>query len=310
MCVFVALMHAAIQSLAELFVSLQRIDAFLLLPEPPQHEQAQTCAEAGVDARASKDLDHPYFQETRLDAPAGQVAAPASVVANGTVILRGAGYDWNRPLGDAPESAEPARGTGSAKSAHANVDVTNGVVATPAKSAAQALPLSAPGNEVSTPVRARSKGVAATTPADQASSSSPDQPSSSPESESAVRAEVRVCMEGADAKSAAFHGTPTSTASSAAAEAETPTASATSQRSLLLSLSGVQLQLQPGELLGVCGEVGSGKSSLLAVLLGELRPVSCRACGKAGATAGASDDSTAAVDCEVHGKMAYCSQVS
>jgi ABC-type hemin transport system ATPase subunit len=35
----------------------------------------------------------------------------------------------------------------------------------------------------------------------------------------------------------------------------------------------VRLLVQPGELLAVVGEVGAGKSSLLAALLGELMPV-------------------------------------
>lgn len=38
-------------------------------------------------------------------------------------------------------------------------------------------------------------------------------------------------------------------------------------------LRGVQLELAPGELLGVCGEVGCGKSTLLAALLGEVQPL-------------------------------------
>jgi ABC-type multidrug transport system fused ATPase/permease subunit len=39
------------------------------------------------------------------------------------------------------------------------------------------------------------------------------------------------------------------------------------------TLEGVVLSVAPGELLGICGEVGAGKSSVLAALLGELQPV-------------------------------------
>lgn len=39
------------------------------------------------------------------------------------------------------------------------------------------------------------------------------------------------------------------------------------------TLLGVRLVVQPGELVAVVGEVGAGKSSLLAALLGELMPV-------------------------------------
>ncbi|KAF6260228.1 P-loop containing nucleoside triphosphate hydrolase protein [Scenedesmus sp. NREL 46B-D3] len=62
------------------------------------------------------------------------------------------------------------------------------------------------------------------------------------------------------------------------------------------TLLGVQLQVQPGELLAVVGEVGAGKSSLLAALLGELMPVR----GPDGAVHGGPT---------VVGRVAYCSQV-
>ncbi len=96
-----------------------------------------------------------------------------------------------------------------------------------------------------------------------------------------------------------------------------------------LTLDGVQFELQPGELLGVCGDVGAGKSSLLAALLGELLPL----------PAGASTNATPAAETAslnlqspplhevvvvprvgdaaagsrgpfVCGRVAYCSQVS
>ncbi|MFL6535552.1 MAG: ATP-binding cassette domain-containing protein, partial [Pseudomonas sp.] len=38
-------------------------------------------------------------------------------------------------------------------------------------------------------------------------------------------------------------------------------------------LAGIDLQLKPGEVLGVLGPNGAGKSTLLAGLCGELRPV-------------------------------------
>ncbi|RMZ52713.1 hypothetical protein APUTEX25_000832 [Auxenochlorella protothecoides] len=57
-----------------------------------------------------------------------------------------------------------------------------------------------------------------------------------------------------------------------------------------LTLRGIRLESAPGRLIGVIGEVGSGKSSLLSVLLGELQP-----------TAGGGVD--------VGGRVAYVSQV-
>eukprot|EP00798_Chlamydomonas_sp_ICE-L_P022325 gene22325-29401_t len=39
------------------------------------------------------------------------------------------------------------------------------------------------------------------------------------------------------------------------------------------TLTGIKFELQPGTLIGICGEVGSGKSSLLMALLGDLQPL-------------------------------------
>lgn len=39
------------------------------------------------------------------------------------------------------------------------------------------------------------------------------------------------------------------------------------------TLAGVKLEVAPGELLGICGMTGSGKSCLLGALLGELQPL-------------------------------------
>ena len=57
--------------------------------------------------------------------------------------------------------------------------------------------------------------------------------------------------------------------------------------------------IEPGQLVGVCGEVGSGKSSLLAALLGELQPIPPRGYQAGKAIAGAP---------VVTGGVAYCAQ--
>lgn len=68
------------------------------------------------------------------------------------------------------------------------------------------------------------------------------------------------------------------------------------------TLGGVRLALRTGKLVGICGEVGAGKSSLLAALLGELLPLP--APPNPDAKAGGAPRAPL-----VCGRLAYCSQV-
>ena len=77
------------------------------------------------------------------------------------------------------------------------------------------------------------------------------------------------------------------------------------------ALSGVRLRLRPGELLGVCGATGAGKTSLLACLLGELSELDASSDG-----GGGDDDTRGDADISgdsggrvvVRGRVAYCPQ--
>ena len=84
------------------------------------------------------------------------------------------------------------------------------------------------------------------------------------------------------------------------------------------TLKGLVLELRPGELLGITGEVGSGKSSLLSALLGELLPLKEPQAGAQGdGVASASSGSSSGQHKIgngfggpiVVGSMAYCPQV-
>jgi hypothetical protein len=56
------------------------------------------------------------------------------------------------------------------------------------------------------------------------------------------------------------------------------------------ALSGVDLRLRPGELLGVCGTTGAGKTSLIACLLGELELLRSLTPHGSGSGSGSSSD--------------------
>ncbi|DBA75192.1 TPA: hypothetical protein ACH3X1_010497 [Trebouxia sp. C0004] len=73
-----------------------------------------------------------------------------------------------------------------------------------------------------------------------------------------------------------------------------------------ITLHGLKLQVAQGELLGICGEVGSGKSSLLAALLGELQPLDASLSSLQQPGAVPIDTSTGPV---MKGTVAYCCQV-
>jgi ABC-type multidrug transport system fused ATPase/permease subunit len=107
-------------------------------------------------------------------------------------------------------------------------------------------------------------------------------------------------------------------ASAASALAAATAAAAAEGRSTsALTLRGVRLDIKPGELVGVCGEVGAGKSSLLAALLGELQPLpssSSSPSSQPPSTTATTDDPAAFFDPNgtgpvVRGRVAYCAQV-
>ena len=81
------------------------------------------------------------------------------------------------------------------------------------------------------------------------------------------------------------------------------------------TLRGLVLELRPGELLGITGEVGSGKSSLLAALLGELLPLEKGGGGGGGSGPAQRGESGKASSARggrgpvVVGSVAYCPQI-
>ncbi|GLC33196.1 hypothetical protein PLESTB_000360400 [Pleodorina starrii] len=222
----------AVQTLTELRVSLQRIDAFLSTPEPPrpgqhhhQHHRDNDVeravdgggsgAEPRVTSTANGGLNGGAIRrsvEMVLGGSAGggrrspeveEVAAtgPAAALPVGYVALRGADYDWARPFGRDDVLLHDTHGTALGGGG-------GGGGGTGAKE------------------KGKGKGSASLT------------------------------------SSAA-----TSAATSGAAAAGGGGGGGG------LTLYGIRFSAAPGELLGICGAVGSGKSSLLAALLGELQPL-------------------------------------
>jgi hypothetical protein len=79
-----------------------------------------------------------------------------------------------------------------------------------------------------------------------------------------------------------------------------PAAAAKEGSSQPVTLDHVDLSIEAGQLVAVVGEVGSGKSSLLAALLGELQPMAPPPGDPAGATPPRP---------VVRGPVAYCTQI-
>jgi len=229
----------AVQSFTELWVSIRRIDAFLSTEEPQQP------AYSALPPSQQQQQQH-LKQQTEQPQSASQPAAAAAATApaddtphvaqadteltRGSVVLRGADYDWLRPLGHAVAAAATAHA--SAMDALSGLGPKNTAAAQQPQLPHQSLPALRP----------------------------PPSGSRGPSSELPV-----------------LRG---------------PT------------LSGVALTVRPGELLGIAGEVGSGKSSLLAALLGELLPLPM-ACGLDGGANGA-DGGRGPL---LVGCVAYCSQI-
>jgi ABC-type multidrug transport system fused ATPase/permease subunit len=243
----------AVQFMTELSISLRRIDAFLSTPEPPP--------------------------------PAHQAGGGGA--APGAVKLRGADYAWGlAPPGPEGPSSSSGSGNGSSGSGSSGMGPGKGggggggVAAAPA--AAAGAQLRQQGQQ------GQQEGLAA-----RGSLDSADWQSTYHAPESSVRggcdfdevlAAEAAAAGAAEAAAAKPQGAQLVQVQVAAGlgstqqpQAGAPAAVGPAQKgrpaSRRTTLHGISLELQPGELLGVCGEVGSGKSSLLAALLGELQPL-------------------------------------
>ncbi|GBF93736.1 hypothetical protein Rsub_06068 [Raphidocelis subcapitata] len=229
-----------VQFLAELKVSLKRIDDFLSMPEPPPptHQRGAAAANGaaadggGAAPRKRLSLDLLWRRPGSSRAASGEVPAAAPEADGGGAVpvgglrLGGADYDWNRNM---DQLGLPSRGP------------------------------SGGGGGGGAEGKEKGAGAAA----------------------------------GGEAASAASGSLALSRAGSSASPAPGGGGGAPPRRA---TLEGVVLDVPPGQLLGIAGEVGAGKSSLLAALLGELQPVRAQDGSVKGGPA-------------LRGRVAYCAQV-
>jgi ABC-type multidrug transport system fused ATPase/permease subunit len=234
-----------VQFLAELKVSLRRIDDFLSMPEPPPptHQRgldqaAGAAPAAGAEAAAAGGRPSAEKRRLSFDALLGRRRS-AAANGTGTVLdkegkssgvevpvgglrLGGADYDWSRNVEQLglgprkPTSSGGSSGSGDSSSASSGSDAG-------------------------------------------------DAPEGAPAADGGVEGDAARSGREA-ARGAEPNGAASTPAESGASEGR-------SRRGRRRTLEGIELTVSPGELLGICGEVGAGKSSVLAALLGELQPI-------------------------------------
>ncbi|KAG2425890.1 hypothetical protein HYH02_014893 [Chlamydomonas schloesseri] len=310
----------AVQTLTELRVSLQRIDAFLSTPEPPrphataeqqQQQQQQQEAEGRVEVGGG-----------------GKGAGAAGEKPLGYVSMGGADYDWLRPFGRDDVRVTDTHGTA--------LGGGGGDVSARGKKAAAAAAGGAAGNggskaaagggssfkqSVAAAAPATDAAAAATAAAATGGDAQVEAPKADARQAEAVGREEGQAAETVAAAAAERAGSSSSSASGAASTAGGADGEVRSGESL--TLAGVAFECAPGELLGICGAVGCGKSSLLAALLGELQPLERPLAAAVDAAATADTAVTAATAATaaaaaagggdagpvVRGRVAYCAQV-
>ncbi|GAX75678.1 hypothetical protein CEUSTIGMA_g3121.t1 [Chlamydomonas eustigma] len=292
----------AIQSFTEMWVSLKRIDDFLSLEEPPAPQHSHYTLQDPSKPPAHKPQLGSWQMNERPQVDAGGAVAASrkaesfvssnpsdrSVMSQGAgyVALRGANYDWTQPLGHIQITLHQSQqqqgvstgGTTSALVANPSSAVAATVVKI-AHSLKSAAGMSSAGQGVNTQKIKSAKDEEETALLAVPYLYTPVQGELVRDDGDSLIA-ATIDMKDPDAKITELGG---------------PT------------LKALKIEVRPGELIGVTGEVGSGKSSFLAALLGELLP----ACGDShdggvpgGAAASAHDGGPVII-----GSVAYCSQI-